>query len=179
MKIFDLVDYKIVIAPEILNIPAFRAIWRADKSRQKENAFKIFEFIYYVEDFNSPYSIYPYEERVNRVKESHFKDEKFVITAAIEEAIKVYKELNETPLLGLLKDAYDLVQKLRSYFRQVNFDLLDADDNPVYSAKDAIVNLGKLKDVITSMRALENMVKQEQQDNIRSRGGSETGLYED
>ena len=107
------------------------------------------------------------------------KDGNYSPDKDVQAAIDKYKALNETPLLGLLKDAYDLIQKLRSYFRQVNFNLLDDDGKPVYSAKDAMANLGKLKDVISSMKALENLVKQEQLENIRSRGGSETGDYED
>ena len=179
MKIFDLVDYRIVVTPEILNIPEFKKLWEADRSKIKEKAFKEFEFIYYVEDFNSPYSVYEYDERVKRLKEDHIKDSKWVISKDLQKAIDKYKELNETPLLGLLRDSYDLIQKLRAYFRRVNFDLLDDDGKPVYSAKDAMANLGKLKDVITSVKSLEHLVKQEQADNIRSRGGSETGLYEE
>jgi hypothetical protein len=179
MKVFDLVDYKIVISPEIINVPEFKKLWDRDKSKSKNKAFKDFEFIYYVEDFSSPYAIYDYHERVQKVKDSHFKDGNYTPDKDVQAAIDKYKALNETPLLGLLKDAYDLIQKLRSYFRQVNFNLLDDDGKPVYSAKDAMANLGKLKDVISSMKALENLVKQEQLENIRSRGGSETGDYED
>lgn len=179
MKVFDLVDYKIVITPEILNIPEFKKLWSKDKTKGKIEAFKQFEYIYYVEDFNSPYSIYSHEERVAKVKVDHFKDINYSVDKDLEDACVKYRELNETPLLGLLRDAYDLVQKLRSYFKQVNFNLLDDSGKPVYSAKDAMANLGKLKEVVVSMKTLEHLVKQEQLDNVRSRGESETGLYED
>jgi len=179
MKIFDLVDYKIVITPEILNIPEFKDIWTSDKSKTKEKAMMEFEYIYYLEDYNSPYNIYPYDERKYKVIHDFIKDPKWKPNDKILKAQSKYQELTQTPLLGLLRDAVDVIQKLRDYFKKINFDIIDNQGNPIYSAKDAIANLSKLKDLVVSMKALENIVKQEQQDNTRVRGDRQTGIYED
>ena len=178
MEIFDLKDNKIVIRTDVLNIPEFKAIWKRDKNRNKERAFKELGYIYYLLDFNSPYSKYPESLRKKKLIESYmekgWKEDKLIQTAKA-----LFVELQTTRSTKLLNSALYASDKLSDYFDNIDFTLTDETGRFLYTAKDVAKNLGDIGKIVESLTKLEEQVKKEQTtNNTKIKGGGSTGLYE-
>ena len=74
MGLFDYKDYKVVIHPDSIAIPAFKAVWERDKTKAKHRATQELSYIYFVNDFKSPYAIYPHKDRVAKVMGDFIKE---------------------------------------------------------------------------------------------------------
>lgn len=179
MKIFQLQNNTVQLEPEILLIPEFKSIYDRDKSKGKENAFADFCYIYFICDYNSPYRAYEPVERKEKVRKDYIKSTKWSEDSTIKAGIDKYNELTRTPSLGLLEDAYLLVNKLRGYFRAVDFSLMDErTGKPIYDAVDAMANLQKLGNVIESLKKLEDTVAKEKSEGVKTRGNVDVGYDE-
>lgn len=171
MKLFTIQDHKIVIEPEILIVPEFHKLYKRDKNRNKVNAFEEFAYIYHLCDWNSPYRSYTdNDERKEKVKLAYISDPKWKEDKDVQEAIIAYENLSKTPLMGLLEDAYHLVDILRKYFRSATMDNL--------RSTDAMTSLEKLGKVVDSMKALEAAVAKEQAQISKIRGNKDVA-YDD
>jgi len=135
---------KIEFNVQTLAIPPFKDIWDRDKSKTKERATKELYYVFYMCDFKSPYNAYNEAEKESVIKEDFIKDIKWQPDEVIINAVKKYKELQETIHTRFLKKAMIGAEKLGDYFE--NFDPKELDDNgrPIYSAKDLASNKGSL-----------------------------------
>ena len=76
MRLFKEDNFNIVIDPEAKIIPEFKKIITSDKDRKKRNAHRELSYIYFMCDYRSPYSIYPKEERKQRlIKDLQFNED--------------------------------------------------------------------------------------------------------
>lgn len=158
---FDLKDNKLVLAADQLSVPFIRAIWESDTSKTKEDAFREISYVFHMSDFKSSYASYPENVRREKITAELFKDKKWKPSKLVEEAIVKYRELSITPTMGLVEDAYCLIDKLRTYFRDVDFSETDEQGKPKYSAKDALSNLGNLGKVVDTVNSLKEKVDKE------------------
>ncbi len=160
MSIFNFKSNKVVIDPDKLVIPEFKAIWDRDKSKDKEQAFKELTYIYMLVDFKSAYQAYPEDIRESKIIEDFIKDSKWKPDNLISDAAKKYYALQETPTLRMLNSAKLAVEKLSNYFKR------SSPEDRSYTA-----NLEKLGKIIESLDKLEERVKKEQAAENRVRGG--------
>lgn len=122
MKVFQQKDNQVIVSPEVLTIPEFSTIWKADKTKDKVEAFKAFTFIYHYIDYNSPYSSYPRDKKEETIKKDMLGDSKFKITQPIQDALLKYKELQETPLQRLLQAARNKIDDIATYLNDTSVD---------------------------------------------------------
>lgn len=169
---FDLSKNQIVVRPEVLNIPEFKAIWKRDKDRFKKNAFKKFEYIYYLADYKSPYANYPESERLKRIKEDFDIGEKELEDAYVTAALEKYRELQFTPTRDLLSAAEEAARALAGDLRKIARSV-DPD-----KAEYIVKTLEKIGKIMTSLDTLKRKVDQETSE-IGIRGGGEVGMFED
>ena len=88
MRIFQQKDNNIIVSPEVLTIPEFSAIWKADKTKDKVEAFKAFTYIYHTVDYNSPYSNYPKDKKDESIKQDMLGDPEYKVSD------KVYRRMD-------------------------------------------------------------------------------------
>ena len=93
-------------------------------------------------------------------------------------AIKKYKQLQETVSVRLLRSAKNAAEKLSIYFDNVDFNLLDSYNKPIYSARDVASNLKEIGSIVKSLGILEDQVRKEQSSSGKVRGGVDIGDYE-
>lgn len=170
MGLFDYKDYKVVIDPSSLAIPAFRKIWDRDKTKNKRVATQELSYIYFVYDFKSPYSIYPENERKTKVLNEFITEPDWQPDPKVLAAIDEYNEFQRTYSMRFLESARGLADKLSSYFDEVDFHQTDDNGKPLYSAKDAVSNLKQVGDVIASLDKVEEKVKKEVDEKAKIRG---------
>ena len=121
---------------------------------------------------------YPNQKRREVILNDFAKTEEWIEDKDILEAMKKYLEFQETHTMRLMKAAKGAVDKLTSYFENVDFLERGDDGKPLYNAKDVAINLEKVGSIVESLDKLENKIKKEIKTDSRVRGGGDIGLYE-
>ena len=161
MGLFDIADHKVVINPDSVAIPPFIDLWNRDKTKGKLKATKELSYVYFICDFKSPYSIYDEIERPAKVKEDFIKEPDWKPDALIKDAMVKYNEFQDTYTMKFLKKARKGVDKLASYFDEVDFHEKDDRGNLLYKSTDLSRNLKDVGSIVESLDKVENKVKKE------------------
>lgn len=163
MNIFQLINNNVVVSAEVLTIPHFNKIWKADKSKDKNDAYKQFTYIYHKSDYNSPYSNFPEDKKEEMIKADILGDKNFNPSNEVIEAVEKYKQLQETPLQRLLQAVKNKVDDIATYLEGTSID----DDN-IKTIMDAF---GKISTTVSNFDKLQQAVeKEKEQSNTRIRG---------
>jgi hypothetical protein len=170
MGLFQFKDTQIAIQPEVLNIPEFRALWLRDKSKGKEEAYKELAFIYYLEDFNSPYSSIPADIRESTVKKDFIRDEDWKKDDVVTKACEKYRMLTETPLSRLFKAVMGTIDRMAVYL-----DSAEIDDKTIKVVRDTIKEISS---TITSYNKLQDATRKEYIGDSKTRGNKDIGAFE-
>lgn len=170
IKIIDLVDNKIVIAPECLVIEPFKSIWDKDKSKDKSVAYNTIQYIWFYAAYKSPFYQHSNQDRHRLIVDNILKDSKFKVTSEIEQAIKVFEDIHTTPSMKLFRSVQESVNKMESYFKDAEYT-----EDTVDKIQKAIINMPKMQEAI--QQALDNC-KKEQSTGDKVRGNATVGLFE-
>lgn len=169
----------LTIEPELLAIPAFKKIIDKDKSKDKDEAMKVFSYIYFMYSMKSDFQFHTNEEERHGEICSFLKLKNFKVDGDVGEAIKIYQSLSRTVSSELLKSALIAIDKLSQYVR--NVDLTEEDKNGKLK-HDA----NKLKDLIKSIPDLHNSLKtteeailKEKEDGKKFVGSKKKNTFED
>jgi len=174
MNLFDLEHNKVVVKPEAILVKEFKAIWDRDTSKHKEGALEELSYVYFRMDYKSVYKQYDEDARSQKVINDVITKKTWKPDKLIDDACRKYDELQQTPSMGLLKDAETALDKIRSYFRTV--DVTEDDTGKVTAT--LISNVEKLGNLIKGLSSLREIVEKEMSEAIRIRGGSKTSLRE-
>lgn len=170
IRIIDLIDNKIVIAPECLVIEPFKTIWESDKTKDKSIANNCIKYIWFYSAFNSPYFSQNDVERHNLIVEYVLSDKKFKVTKDIEKGIESFNKAYSTPSMKLFRTLQESISKMEIFFTEVEYDA----DN-IAKIQKAIIDMPKMQEAIQT--ALENCRK-EQTGSSKVRGDATLGLFE-
>jgi hypothetical protein len=180
MKLFDIVNGKVVMNPQTLAMPEFRYLWDRDDDIDKDNAVREISYVVFLcdESLANPYRAYKEGDREEVLLRDFIKEKKWKADKHIEAAIKKYLEATQTTNSRLLKSAKNAAEKLAGYFDMIDFNEVDKDGKYLFSAKELASNLAAVGNIVKSLHQLEEMVKKEQLETNTVRGGGEIGFYE-
>ena len=178
----DIEDSRILAVKEfrpLLN--KTRNITSKDKTGDKQSLVKkefVYMFLYL--DWDSPYFKYSEEDRQlaafedSELTEEQLDDELFV-TACIK-----YNELQTNTLdIRLLRSAMEAVEKVIFYLSAVDPNERNPlDGKPIFKTKDIIAEIKGAKDIITSLRELEDKVKEGMSTESTVRGDAKLGFFD-
>jgi len=171
MRLFQRKDYKLIVAPEVFTLKAFKELDKRDKSTNKTQLEKDLAFIYFVYDPRSDLQfIVDEQERIERVKELIGFDSKFKIDSVLQKAIDAYVSMTETSSSLLLKDIKVGVDKLRNYLRDAEVGE-DTFDKYTRALKELIPLSQKIAEV-------ERVVIKEVEEISNARGDRATSLLD-
>lgn len=173
-NLIEIVNNALNIQPEALVIQEFKTLWDRDKTKTKDKALKDLAYVYHTTDFQSIYRNYHPETRDGKIKLDIYEDREYPIDMAIVAAQNKYRELQTTLSMELLTDAEFGIDKLRTYFRNVDF----AVDEEGKAAKNFIANVKQLGDLVKGLKLLREEVEKELADQMQLRGGSTIGRRE-
>ena len=189
MKFFKEENHRIIVDPEIKVIKEFRNLIAKDKDREKREALKWFAFIFYMNDYRSPFFNYAESERHKRVCRSVQLPEDFKPFKEITEATKTYNEFQQTATVKTLKAIKDgLITSSRVIeLIKTQIDTLletgDIDSDELDSITKNVTRMldlaDKLPKAIKTITVLEEEVKKEQSGDSKIRGGGTKGHFED
>ena len=180
MKLFDIKGEDIILNAQTLGIPSFKAVYERDKSKGKKRAYQEISYVTFLCDntTDNRYRGYSEEERVRVLKRDFIKDVEWVPDELVLQAIESFRELQKTPTSKLYESALNGANKLAGYFQNINFEIMDNEGRPIHSAKELAQNLAAVGNIVKSLKQLEAVVRQEQQDATTARGGSEITEFE-
>lgn len=180
MKLFDIKGEEVILNAQTLGIPPFKAIYERDKSKGKKVAFREISYITFLCDntTDNRYRGYSEQERDQVLRRDFIKEDGWEPDELVKEGIKKFIELQKTPTSKLYESALSGANKLAGYFQNIDFDTLDDEGKPIHSAKELAQNLAAVGNIVKSLKQLEAVVRQEQQDATTARGGSEISEFE-
>lgn len=177
-KFFDLEDLVVRIKPSTLLIYPYSEIWKRDKSRDKSQAFKELQYIFFMLDYESPYIDLNEEERIKQIKEYSIRDSKFNPDKLVLEGIETYKKANISPAMEMLEATNIAIQSTKDYLKGVDYTLMDARGNFLYEidkVQNAVIKMPKM---IEALNQAKELCKKELSSSNRVRGGASVGLFE-
>ena len=178
MKILDLKNDKVVISPEALGLTFFSDLWQRDKTSTKSKAYKDIAYIYYMCDFNSPYSQYPEVTRESLIKEFAVGKE-YKVDDKVTTAMQHYRELNTTPGMRQLDAAYIALYRSEEYLKGVDYTKMDANGRFVYDPEKVQKMITGMPKLMQALNEAKEICMKEKTSTDRVRGGATLGQFED
>jgi len=181
MRIFDLINNQVVISEEAYLLVPFKKIWDRDKTKTKEKALAELAYIYFVEDFKSDFSdIVDDSTRESEVISSIGLPKPWKEDVLVTEAREFYRKRSEeiTPLL-MLKDAKIVIDRMRDFYRNVDFLALDKNGKAKYDIDKVARVIERSAGILEGLVKLEHMVKKEVQSKKDKVGNKTKATFED
>jgi hypothetical protein len=154
---------------------------KSDKTgKNKEKAFKEFQYIYLFLDWESPYFSLPEQDRhEGALQDSGLTNDEFN-DPEFKSACKKYDELQNSSIpLRLLKSAMNAVESQIYYLNHIDLNERDPlTGKPIFKSKDLIAEIKGCKDLIVTLNELEQQVKKEIEPSNGLRGNMEAGTYD-
>lgn len=177
MKLFEIKNNQPIVTTE--GILTFRELYDRDTSTDKSRFFQELEYVYFLTDYRSYYLSYPSEEQEQQVIKDYIKIENWKPDEVVKRAIVKYKALQKTESLGLLEDARYALEKIRGYYKSIDFNKRDAKGNQLFKITDVTRSIGDISKMIESLEKLKEKVVREEELNSKTRGGAQGGYFED
>lgn len=179
MKLFKYEGYKITISEEALLLKPFKAIWKRDKSLNKEKALSELGFIYFFCDIRSDYQyIVDEEARMASIKEGEGMPEDWTPDSVVLEAMQFYSTFKSTSAL-LLEDTRYAVDKLRKLLREINLTKTDNNGKPIYTLNTITATIKQVPSLVKDLDEAERSIAKEIAQSDKVRGAQSKSIYED
>ena len=179
MKLFKYEGYKITISEEALLLKPFKAIWKRDKSLNKEKALSELGFIYFFCDIRSDYQyIVDEEARMASIKEGEGMPEDWTPDSVVVEAMQFYSTFKSTSAL-LLEDTRYAVDKLRKLLREIDLTQTDDKGKPIYTLNTITATIKQVPSLVKDLDEAERSIAKEIAQSDKVRGAQSKSIYED
>ena len=179
MKLFKYEGYKITISEEALLLKPFKAIWKRDKSLNKEKALSELGFIYFFCDIRSDYQyIVDEEARMASIKEGEGMPEDWTPDSVVLEAMQFYSTFKSTSAL-LLEDTRYAVDKLRKLLREIDLTQTDDKGKPIYTLNTITATIKQVPSLVKDLDEAERSIAKEIAQSDKVRGAQSKSTYED
>ena len=172
MKLLEVENYELRVAPEALLVRPIRRLWNQDRTKQKEQFYRQMSVLFYTYSPSSNYSyIIDEKERMKAVLEQEgILDFKF--SAEFKEAVEIYKKLNVTASSELLADVKLTIDKVRQVLKSIDFESLEEKDK--VSALNTITTVvAKIPKLVKDLSEAEKAVAKELEEQGKARGTQE------
>ena len=172
MKLIEVENYDLKVAPEALLVRPIRRLWNQDRSQRKEQFYKQMSVLFYTYSPSSNYSyIMDERERLKEVLEQECIGD-FRPSAEFKEAVEIYKKLNVTASSELLADVKLTIDKVRQVLKSIDFESLDEKDK--VSALNTITTVvAKIPKLVKDLSEAEKAVAKELEETGKARGTQE------
>ena len=174
MKLIEVENYELKVAPEALLVRPIRRLWNQDRSERKEKFYQQISYLFFMVSPQSTYSyVLDLDERSRMIIEQEGLPSDFRPSELLVEAMRVYKDHTTTVSQKLLQDALVAADTVGTFLRTV--DLTDTDDKgrPKYQVSQITAALKNLEGIINTIQTLQKKVEQEIADNGKARGTQE------
>jgi hypothetical protein len=154
-KLFDVHDDEPVINALLINLSAFKKLYKQDKSIDKGDYKKDLLYIYYYADYNSPY--YDREDKVKAICKEVYDNPSKKISAILRDAANEYLAFQDTVERRALEAAISSADTLNSNLKNAKSSntlytsLLDEIDKEIQQSTDVLNKI----DLFTKRQSIE------------------------
>lgn len=172
MKLIEVENYELRVAPEAFLVRPIRRLWNQDRSKQKERFFQQMSVLFYTYSPSSNYS-YIIDEK-ERMKEVLLQEgiENFHPSPEFKEAVEIYKKLNRTASSELLADVKLTIDKVRQALTSIDFESLEEKDK-VAALNTITTVVAKIPKLVKDLSDAEKAVAKELEEQGKARGTQE------
>jgi len=181
MRLFDCTNNQVTISEEAYLLLPFKVVWDRDKTKSKEKALAEMGYIYFMEDFKSDFSdITDEDSREAEIIENLSLPKSWKEDEVVRKAREFYRKRSEEilPLL-LLRDAKSVIDKMRAFYREVDFLATDKNGKSKHDIDKVARTIERSAGILENLTKLENMVKKEIQSKKDKVGSRTKSLFED
>ena len=119
MRIFEIISNQPRVTTE--GILTFQELYDRDTTKDKSVFFQEMEYIYFSTDYKSYYTGLNVDIREKEVIKHYIKVPGWKPDALVKAGVERYKQLQKTESLGLLEDARYALEKIRGYYKSIDF----------------------------------------------------------
>ena len=179
MKLFKYEGYNITISEEALLLKPFKAIWKRDKTVNKEKALMELGFIYFFCDIRSDYQyIIDEDARLEAIKLGQGMPKEWKPDSVVKEAMEFYNTFKPISAL-LLEDTRFAVDKLRRLLRDIDLTAADDKGKPIYTLNTITATIKQVPSLVRDLDEAERSIAKEIAQSDKVRGAQEKSMYED
>lgn len=179
MKLFKYEGYNITISEEALLLKPFKAIWKRDKTINKEKALMELGFIYFFCDIRSDYQyIIDEDARLEAIKLGQGLPKDWKPDSVLKDAMEFYNTFKPISAL-LLEDTRFAVDKLRRLLREIDLTATDDKGKPIYTLNTVTATIKQVPSLVRDLDEAERSIAKEIAQNDKVRGAQEKSMYED
>lgn len=172
MKLIEVDNYELKVAPEALLVRPIRKLWNQDRSLKKEQFYKQMSVLFYTYSPSSNYSyIIDEKERLKEVLEQEGIED-FKPSAEFKDAVEIYKKLNVTASSELLADVKLTIDKVRQTLKSINFSSLEEKDK-VAALNTITTVVAKIPKLVKDLSDAEKAVAKELEEQGKARGAQD------
>lgn len=180
MELFQLKDYNLTFLPQTLALEPFKALFDADKSKDKHRAIMELSYVYFFADGRSDFvDIVDKEERSKEVASSLSLPEDWKPSKLVEDAIAFYLEREETVSSKLLKSCLIATDKMGKFLEELNLSETDEKGKLVHNVKQINDTIKQVPATIKSLIEAQREIKKEKESKSGARGSIQKGMMED
>lgn len=178
MKLFKYEGYRVVISEEAMMLKPFKKIWDRDDSKDKHNALNELAFVYFYADPRSDYQYITIpEDRINAIKEGEGLPDKWQPDKDLLKAIEFYDSFKPMSAL-LLDDSRKMINKLRDYINDIDFNEKDDKGKPIYTMSSITSTIKQIPELTKTLNEAERLVNQEMLEAAKARGSVELTILD-
>ena len=180
MHLIQYENYQITPTEEAFLIKPIRELYKADKTKNKDNFLTQCSIIYFLADPRSSYSyIIDEKERLKEILIQEGLPQNYKIDQKLKEAIEIYKKHVITSSYLLLQDTRIAIDKVREFLRNVDLNATDDKGKPLYTINSITTAIKQIPALAKDLQEAERIISKEIEEEGRARGGFTKKLFED
>lgn len=181
MKLIDFDGQDFKIADEALLVRPIRELFRADKSKKKEEFWKQISYLWFMCD---PRSTYQYltdeEERKKEVIKQEGLGDDWKPSPTLKEAMEIYKTQSITTSALLLEGMRKGIENVRKFLSDVDlFTMNEKTNAPVYQVSTITSALKQVPELARALIEAEKALAKDFATDDKARGTAEKAIGED
>lgn len=176
---FDGLDFR--IADEALLVKPIRELFRADKSKRKEDFWKQISYLWFMCDPRSSYMyIIDEEQRSAEIIQQEGLDSKFKPSATLLQAMDTYRKQTVTTASLLLASMRKGIENVRKFLEDVDLNTVDPKTmKPVYQVSSVTSSLKQVPELAKALAEAEKALAKDFASDDRVRGTTDKAAGED
>ena len=185
LTLFVIEDYESRLSDEALLVEEFKVLYAPTynkqpgdtQGRERRRAIAECRYIYHFCDYRSEFSEYEDEERHIEALLAAGLAENYKISDEMQACMNIFLRLQETRMLKTLQTAEKTLDKLRTYYEDIDFNERDSKSGAlVHKPKDIMGSIADLGNINKKLGDLRKQVKAELKETESLRGDHEGGF---
>ena len=181
MKLIEFDGMEFKVADEAFLVRPIRELFRADRSKKKEEFWKQISYMWFMCDPRSSYMyiVDPYD-RADEIKKQEGFEDGWKPSKTLEDAMEIYRSQSVTTASLLLESMRKGIENVRMFLADVNLFALDEKtQKPIYQVSTITAALKQVPELAKALADAERSLAKDFLEDDKARGNAEKAAGED